>query len=108
MWGRRDDNVAALVRGERGEGGRGGGRGARCTIRRGATVTPPTLPHGPHRSLTRTLLIENNGKKGRGDDDPTTTRRRRDGATRRRRRRLGPSQSLRLPALSQSLQVQVP
>ena len=104
MWGRRDDNVAALVR-----GGRGGGRGARCTIRRGATVTsPPALPHGPHRSLTRTLLIENNGKKGRGDDDPTTTRRRRDGATRRRRRRLGPSQSLQPPAPSQSLQVQVP
>ena len=84
MWGRRDDSVAALVRG--GRGGGGGGRGARCTIRRGATVTsPPALPHGPHR------LIENNGKKGRGDDDPTTTRRRRDGATRRRRRRLGPS-----------------
>ena len=76
MWGRRDDNMAALVR-----GGRGGGRGARCTIRRGATVTsPPALPHGPHRSLTRTLLIENNGKKGRGDDD---RRRRDDDATAR-------------------------
>ena len=91
--GRHDHDAAARV------------RGARCAIRRGATVTsPPALPHGPHRSPSLGLSWVSTR---RPRDDPTARRRDDDATTRRRRRRVGLSQSLQPPAPSQS-QVQVP